>query len=84
MKKYPISLPVVPIFNDLETCVNCNNVWLEVDNSPDFDHCGPMLSPEYSLSRLTPAQKDEFLRIRNTAQCPLYDPVSEDGPEKIG
>jgi hypothetical protein len=83
MIKYPADLPVVPIFNDLETCVNCNNVWLDVSNSPDSNHCVPMVDPEYSYNRLSPAQKREFLSIRNSAQCPLYDPASEDGPAKI-
>lgn len=83
MEKYPEYLPKIPVYNDLKTCVNCNYAWLDIDNSPDFNHCVPMVDPEYSFDKLTPEQRKEFMAINRTAQCPLYDPKSEKGPKKI-
>lgn len=81
--RYPKDLPEIPIYNSRETCVNCEHVWLDIDGDPDSNHCVPMVSPEYSLETLTLEQKEKYLEINETAQCPLYDPRSDKGPSKL-
>jgi hypothetical protein len=84
LKRYPENLPKIPIYNNLETCVNCNMVWIDpCSGGPDCNHCVPMVSEEYSLDTLSAEQKKRYLSIVGAVQCPLYEPKSDNGPVKI-
>ena len=71
---YPKDLPKIPIYNDLEACLDCDKVTLELPGKPDFNHCYPMVDPNYSLDKLTPKQGELYIRISTEVRCPLYVP----------
>jgi Zn-finger nucleic acid-binding protein len=81
--KYPANLPRIPIYNDLDTCVNCGHVWLDLDGAPDFNHCTEMSDPANYFSTLTKEQQEEYMRVRDSVQCPFYHRVSEKGPPVV-
>ena len=71
--KYPENLPPIAIGNDVDRCVTCKYVWLDVDNKPDFNHCSEMSRTNYTFEDLTPAQHREFITlVDHGIQCPLY------------
>lgn len=69
---YPKDLPSIPIYNDLETCLNCTYVTLLLPGEPDINHCRYMENYDSFIEKLTPKQKEEYKKIVTEVRCPLY------------
>jgi hypothetical protein len=74
-KPYPKDLPYIAVYNRVDLCINCANVWLEPfgGREPDSNHCTEMIMTWGTYKNLAPEERERFGELaRSGVLCPGF------------